>query len=291
MNGRVIWQGERECLLETLDGVFSVTDPSLVSSIRDCFDAVEKQSKVQFPGSLTAATLASVLEINNVNPHEAPSVAPSRTRGFGSLLPRRQISTLPDVSFAAVLEARHSVREFGAPNEADLLDLLTFAARSRFEWPTQDGRIASSRPSPSAGALHPIEIVIAALEVRGLVPGMYWFDPVQCRLAVLPASYDEAREVAVRAQAALAVDDTPPTVLCLVAELQRTLSRYAGGMSLILRDSGAMMATMCLVATALGLASCPVGIGGESPALGVLGVKYPEWAEVGALAIGRPLAT
>ena len=60
-------------------------------------------------------------------------------------------------------------------------------------------------------------------------------------------------------------------------------------MSLILRDTGALVATACFVATALGLATCPVGIGGESPALDALQVKYPEWAEVGAIAVGRPL--
>ena len=229
MNGSVLWLGDGVCLLETSDGAFSVTNPSLVSSIRVCVDRAAEQSKMQLPGSPTAATLASLFEVANVGPHEGPSVAPSKTRGFGSVLPRRQVSPLPDVGFAAVLEARHSVREFGAPSEADLLALLTHATRSRFGWPTKDGWTASSRPSPSAGARHPIEIVVAAPEVHGLAPGLYWFDPVQCRLSVLPAGRDEAQEVAIRAQAALAVDDPPPAVLCLVAELQRTLSRYVGG--------------------------------------------------------------
>ena len=290
MNGSVIWLGDRECLIETSDGAFSVSDPRFVSSIRDCADEVTERSRMLLPGSPTATTLASLFEIANVSPHEGPSVAPSVTHGFGNLLPRRQVSELPDVGFAAVLEARQSVRELGAPSEADLLALLTHAGRSRFAWPTDDGWVASSRPYPSAGARHPIEIVVAAVEVHGLAPGLYWFDPVLCRLAVLPAGRDEAQEVAVGVQAALAVNDPPPAVLCLVAELRRTLSRYVGGMSLVLRDSGALMATTCLVATALGLATCPIGTGGGSPALGALQVKYPEWAEVGAIAVGRPLA-
>lgn len=289
MKESVIWLGERECLLETSDGTFSVTDPSLVSSIRNCIDEAAERSNRQLPGSPTAATLASLFEIANVRPHEEPSVAPSGTHRYGSVLPRQQISALPDVGFAAVLEARHSVRSFGAPSEAELLALLTHAARSRFTWPTKVGRTASSRPSPSAGARHPIEIVVAALEVRGLAPGLYWFDPMLCRLMALQVGCDVARKVAARAQVALAVEDLPPVVLCLVAELQRTLSRYVGGMSLILRDTGALMATACFVATALGLATCPVGIGGESLALDALQIKYPEWAEVGAVAVGRPL--
>ena len=289
MSATVIWLGEGECLLETSDGAFSLTDPNLVSSIRDCADEAEEQSKLQFPGSPTAATLASLFEIANVRPHEGFSVTPSGTRRFGNMMPRQKVRRLPDVGFATVLEARTSVRNFGSPSGDDLLALLTHSTRTRFAWPTKDGRKAASHPFPSAGARHPIEIVVAAPEVRGLAPGLYWFDQDLCRLTVLRAGHDEAQNVASRVQEALAVNDPPPAVLCLVAELQRTLSCYVGGMSLILRDSGALMATACLVATALGLATCPVGIGGKSPAVSALQVEYPEWAEVGAIAVGRPL--
>ena len=289
MNGSVIWLGEKECLLETSDGSFSVTDPILVSYIRCCVDEAGERSSIQLPGSITATTLASLFEIANVRPHEEPSIAPSKIPRLGNILPRQQISSLPDIGFATVLEARHSVREFCAPSQAELLALLTHAARSRLTWPTEDGEIVGSRPSPSAGARHPIEIIVAALDVHGLSSGLYWFDPMQCRLLMLPTGYDEAQEVAVRAQATLGVEDLPPVVLCFAAELQRTLSRYVGGMSLILRDTGALMATVCFVATALGLATCTLGIGGQSSVLNALQVKYPEWAEVGAIAVGRPL--
>ncbi len=194
---------------------------------------------------------------------------------------------MPDVGFATVLQRRQSVRRFDSPSRSDLLALMTHAARCRFAWFMENGQIASSRPSPSAGARHPIELVIAALNVRGLVPGLYWFDPILCRLSVLLESSNIALEVAVRAQTALATDQPPPAVICLVAELKRTLGSYVGGMSLILRDAGAFLATASLVATALGLAACPVGIGGDSPSLTALRVKYPDWSEVGAIAIGR----
>ena len=214
--------------------------PALISSIRECVDLATERGESQPQGSPTAATLASLLDIANVRPHEVPSTALIEPHRFGSPLPRRQISTMPETSFAAVLEARQSVREFSAPSDADLLSLLTHAARARFAWSTGDGQSFGSRPSPSAGGKHPIEIVVAALEVGGLSPGLYWFDPVLCRLTALPSGRDEAREVAARSQSALGANAPPPAVLCLVAELRRTMSRYTGGMSLILRDSGAL---------------------------------------------------
>ena len=290
MNASVIWLGDQECLIETSDRAYSVTDPHLISTIRNCIAEAAVRSNMQIPGSQTAATLASLLDTASVRPHEEISPATGKTLGFGRALPPMQVSTLPEVDFATVLENRHSIREFRTPSHADILSLLTHSARSRFVWLTKNGQPVSSRPSPSAGARHPIEIVVVALKVYGLIPGFYWFDPVLCRLRVLSTGHDEVEEVAVRAQAALAVDTPPPAVLCLVAELQRTLSQYSGGMSLILRDSGALVATTCLVATALGLATCPIGTGGESPALSALQVKYPEWAEVGGIAVGRPSA-
>ena len=94
MNGSVIWLGERECLLETSGGAFLVTDPSLVSSVRNYVDEAEDQSTMQRSGSLTAATLASLFEIAHVSPYEGPSVTPDGIRRFGSMLPRRQVKRI-----------------------------------------------------------------------------------------------------------------------------------------------------------------------------------------------------
>ena len=178
MKGSVIWLGEQECLVETSGQVFSVTDPGLIASISASVKQAAERSGTKPRGFPTAATLATLSDIANVRPHEGLPAAPMGPRGFGRVLARRQVSNLPDVRFAAVLEARRSVREFSAPGEGDLLDLLTYAARTRFSWPANDDQTVSSRPSPSAGGRHPIEIVVAALEVGSLPSGLYWFDPV-----------------------------------------------------------------------------------------------------------------
>lgn len=289
MKGSVVWLGESECLLDSDDEEVSVSDPDLVRSMQAWVERALKQSEKQSPGSVTATALASVYDLAKARPHRERRNSPSLPHVEGKILPRRKVTNLPDVAFADVLEARRSVREFRRPTDADLLALLTHAGRSRFAWTTSSGSIVSSRPSPSAGALHSIEIVVAALNVQGLDPGLYWFDPNICRLTMLLSNRDQAQRTVARSQVALATHDPPPAVFHLVAQIRRTLTSYSGGMSLVLRDSGALMATICLVSTALGLAACPLGTGGDSPTLDALDGKYPEWAEVGAIAVGRPL--
>ena len=285
MSDITIWVGDDECLLDKGGSSYVVTDPRLVSSIRRWAREGARLSEVRSSRSPAATTMASLSEVANARPYsdERPSATWLRPSG---VLPQRLSTPLPEVSFAKVLESRRSLREFEAPTNADLLGLLTNSARSRFAWTTDDGTTVTSRPSPSAGARHPLEIVVAAQSVRGLDPGLYWFDPVLCRLAPLTSDDDEAQRLAIKAQIPLATDSPPPVVIYLIAELERTLTRYRGGFSLVLRDAGALIATICLVATALDLAACPLGTGGDSPALDALGVSYPEWAQVGAIALG-----
>jgi hypothetical protein len=69
-----------------------------------------------------------------------------------------------------------------------------------------------------------------------------------------------------------------------VAHPLRTLSRYPEGMSLIWRDAGALLATVHLVASDLGLSSCIVGTSGvlRTDHAGPLGP-----VDVGAVALGN----
>jgi SagB-type dehydrogenase family enzyme len=53
------------------------------------------------------------------------------------------------------------------------------------------------------------------------------------------------------------------TMLWFAAQFDRTLSRYKNGESLVWRDSGALVATIALVAECLHLSSCAIGITGE----------------------------
>jgi hypothetical protein len=77
----------------------------------------------------------------------------------------------------------------------------------------------------------------------------------------------------------------------LVANLYRTFCRYPHGLTLLLRDAGALLTVLHLVAADLGLASTILGTGGNwLRPRAAAGEREPLAVDCGALAVGRPLA-
>jgi SagB-type dehydrogenase family enzyme len=81
-------------------------------------------------------------------------------------------------------------------------------------------------------------------------------------LELVPARHFPVRQLVDRAAAA-AGDNRPPQVLLVIAaRFGRTMWKYQSmAYALILKDLGALMQTMYLVATAMGLAPCALGAG------------------------------
>jgi SagB-type dehydrogenase family enzyme len=142
-----------------------------------------------------------------------------------------------------------------------------------------DGYVQTHRPTPSAGARHPIDVHLLAHDVEGLPGGAWRFDALTCELVATSADHDATLE----RLGSIVGRAAPPSALLAVAHLDRTLSRYPDGLSLLWRDAGALLATLHLCATDLGLASCIVG------ATGVMmdDITLAE-VDVGALIVGAP---
>lgn len=185
---------------------------------------------------------------------------------------------VPEVSFLAILQARES----GIGGPVGLLELSSLlwhatALRNR----RQDGRFGipwESRPAPSAGGLHPTRIV--CLPVGGGYGGLY--DPDRHRLLRLrgadPDAPWNARNVLEIAGANAGV------TLQLAADRSKVAACYNGPDTLMWRDAGALAATLCLVATALGLTSVVLGRHGTEA---VLSAGLPSrFGGVGAVHVG-----
>lgn len=172
-----------------------------------------------------------------------------------------------DRPLGAVLADRRSIRRGSGPLTVDRLgEFLHWAARVRPTGPPDDPEV-SRRPSPSGGARHAIEVYPVVSEVDGLAAGLYHYDPYGHCLEPVPAPDPAARQLAARqlvARAAEAAGGAPPpqVLLVLAARFGRTMWKYQGmAYALILKDAGALMQTMYLVATAMGLAPCALGSG------------------------------
>jgi hypothetical protein len=110
----------------------------------------------------------------------------------------------------------------------------------------------------------------------------YLFDPMTCELVALSGRQaDVFRGSLVHASELLG--SSPSVILVMMARPIRTFSRYRGGLSLIYRDAGALLATVGVVSSALGLACCPLA--------SVVSMKgeldlNSSWVDVGGVALG-----
>jgi SagB-type dehydrogenase family enzyme len=113
------------------------------------------------------------------------------------------------------------------------------------------------RPVPSAGALYPLELYVAALAVAGVEPGVYHYDPFRHRLARLgPVPFGELRQALVDP----GLVDVAGAILVVTAVFWRSRVKYgARGYRFALLEAGHVVQNALLAATDLHLAALPVG--------------------------------
>ncbi|MFI6477235.1 SagB family peptide dehydrogenase [Nonomuraea sp. NPDC050663] len=194
---------------------------------------------------------------------------------------RRDDPTLSDV-----MERRRSVREFGRrPIHADRLsELLHRVARL-----TGVGHDGLLRPVPSAGGLHELEYYLAVRTCEGLAPGLYRYRPADHTLVPVPADVTSLVRILDHAHRAMGGTGVPHVVLTLAARFGRQSWKYEGiSYALTLKNAGVVLEAVCLAATAMGLAACPLG-GGDSAAFATAtGLDPLEESSVAEIALGSP---
>lgn len=172
-------------------------------------------------------------------------------------------SGVSDRPFSEVIDARASYREFGFLDDQQLGAFLWLACRTRGMSASELGFDLEHRAAPSAGAIHPIHVVVKR-------PGddRWWlYVPRHHQLAEIKRAHAKLASLLEHSLQVLAGDKA--TRFLFLAEPGKTLGKYQDGCSLIWRDAGALLGVMALAATAQGLNFCPLGITGEPWASGL----------------------
>lgn len=155
-------------------------------------------------------------------------------------------------SLEAALQRRRSVRAFGD-------EPLALAEAAQLAWAAQGVTSADGlRSAPSAGALYPIELYLAARNVDGLAPGVYKYLPEVHRLRQWVEG-DHGRELA---SGALNQDfvKRAAVVLVFAAVETRTTDKYhERGTRYVHIEIGHAAENVLLQAVALGLSAVVVG--------------------------------
>ena len=181
-------------------------------------------------------------------------------------------------AFTTVLEKRRSHRVMEQAPLRELVNAVAFCTRPRatvYSEPFERSR----RPSPSAGALHPVDVLLVHgdIQVSRYVPLAHRLQTLQVSApGQLKAFCDDCRQILPRASG---------TPIILVGDLGRVKAAYRRPESLFWRDGGALMQTLFLVMTAYRLAFCPLGILG-TPVVHAIGLSGHATA-IGVALAGR----
>lgn len=185
-----------------------------------------------------------------------------------------------DVDLVRLLEDRETRRHFPKKVTIELLgQLLWLSCRSRSSRPSEFGFNLDSRPTPSAGAIHPVHVLISR------EPGEPWsrYDPAGHCLVEINGSEIHADTARAIADQVVPLDEA--VFLAFVAEPDKTAAKYEHSQSLVWRDAGVLLGYLSLISEALDLNFCPLGATGNPHMAELLG-HHSDLTGVGFALIG-----
>ncbi|MDO8767493.1 MAG: SagB family peptide dehydrogenase [Burkholderiaceae bacterium] len=171
-----------------------------------------------------------------------------------------------DPPFSQVSESRRSIRQVGA-NPITLAALGEFLYRSvgiRELNPITDetGYETSGRPVASGGAMHDLEIYLFVNRCDNCETGLYHYDAAHHRLEHLQVTQAHHQHMLAHAMRVSLMAEPPDVLLVMAARFQRFNWKYEGiAHAERLKSVGALYQQMYLVATAMNLAPCALGLG------------------------------
>jgi oxazoline/thiazoline dehydrogenase len=210
-------------------------------------------------------------------------------------LPRPDLARLmrTDLPLTAAMERRRSRREW-ADRPLSLDELGGFLYRVFRVRRTQPGDPADPRgyertlrPIPSGGAMHDLEVYVAAGRIAELDRGLFHYHPVRHTCTAVAGAGHAVSTILTIAMAGAGCAAEPPAVVVLAARFGRLTWKYEGlAYAATLKNVGVAIEAMYLTATAMNLAGCALG-GGDSASFALAtGIKPYVESPVGEFMLG-----
>lgn len=196
-----------------------------------------------------AVVLGTVVFVASCVDRPESTAIPAMEGGLVSLPPPARAG---EVSLEEALDVRRSVRSFST-------EPLTLPELSQLLWAAQGlTRPGGFRTTPSAGALYPLELIVVAGNVDGLMPGAYRYHPQGHHLALLEDG-DLRGELSGAGLGQAAIRDAPAT-LVISAVPSRTTGKYGErGLRYVHMEAGHAGQNIYLQAASRGLATVAIG--------------------------------
>jgi SagB-type dehydrogenase family enzyme len=202
-----------------------------------------------------------------------------------------------DMPFAQVMERRKSVRKHGRQPIADkqLGEFLYRFARvtELYEMAlTEKGHTEkwsmTKRPYPSGGGRYSLELYVTVDRCENIPSAFYHYYPLEHALYKVSERTELVeRLLALGRPNPYEWQENPQVLITIAARFQRLFWKYKGfAYAVLLKESGILTQSMYLVATAMGLAPCEVGIGDAELFARIAGTDYYAETCIGEFTLG-----
>lgn len=191
----------------------------------------------------------------------------------------KPVASLPVKSFVDVINGRKSTKIFRELNLSEISNILWISAKVKALSVQDNGYILTYRSAPSAGARHPIDIVLQFEKNNEL----FYYNPFDHSINKLRINFRIANALNIHTRKIL--NTKLGMMVWFIAHEGRTAAKYINHKSLVWRDAGACIYCFQLTCAALGVNSCPVGTLGE-PYLSKAFQKFGKVYGVGGIMIG-----
>lgn len=163
-----------------------------------------------------------------------------------------------DQNLFEIIHKRTSKKDFKKHLNLNRISELLWYTSKTIDIKTFDNgkMIWTHRPAPSAGGLHPIDLIVS-LPNKKLNRFFSLYNPIEHCLYTLDLNKNLVKNFFEHIDDIINIQNS--FIIWFVVHPQRTKVKYKNAGSLIWRDAGAYIYCIQLVCTALDLNSCPVG--------------------------------
>ena len=192
------------------------------------------------------------------------------------------------------LHRRRSIRRFsGDPLRLDQVATLLrlgdgVSAEAEIELLRGGSVLHHFRTAPSGGGLYPVELLLVALSVNGLDPGVYRYAPLRDALVRVAGRgvLNGVQDAFSVAAGAIALD-TASAILLLTAHPWRAMRKYGPrGLRFVLHEGGSITQNVHLAATSLGLGSTDCASYADDVVHAALGMDGVQTAVIHTVVLG-----
>lgn len=201
-------------------------------------------------------------------------------------LPHLTSSHFNSTDFWEILSKRKSTRNFQQITLDIINKILWSSAKVKELYVQDNGYILSHRAYPSAGARHPIDILIQS-ETLGNENSLYYYNPFEHSLNKLESNTILMKGLRDHVNSLFDPNSNSEkgTIFWFLAHIDRSGAKYENPISLIWRDAGAVINCIQLSCTALNLNSCAIGSLGE-PYMSQLFLNTENIVSAGGIIVG-----